>query len=78
MRKAIAASILAFSGTMISGVGISNADESPALGSFPTQTACLNEGTAHVANVSAQNRGPWGRFSCDQHNDGLWYLYVLS
>jgi hypothetical protein len=79
VRKIIAAGVLAFSGALTTGVGISNADRIPVQGSYVTQTACLNDGPSHGPNVNADHpRGPWVLFTCEQRNDGLWYLYLVN
>lgn len=75
MKKIIAAGILAFSGTVTTGVGISNADMIPVQGNYPTQTACLNDGTRF--GQVGDDRSSLPRYLCEQHNDGLWYLFLI-
>lgn len=78
MRKFIAAGVLAFSLAMTTGVGISNADRILVEGSYPTQTACLNDGPSHGPKVEPAHTWNWILFTCEQHNDGLWYLYLVN
>jgi hypothetical protein len=79
MRKIFAAAVLAFAGALTTGVGISNADRILVEGNYVTQTACLNDGPSHGPNVDAAHpRGPWVLFTCEQHNDGLWYMYLTN
>lgn len=78
MRNIVAAGFLAFCVAMTSGAGISNADQIPVGGSHETQTACLNEGTAHVPSVYLGRALTSIPFTCEQHNDGLWYLYLVG
>ena len=78
VRKIIAAGALAFSLAMTTGVGISNADQIPVEGNYPTQTACLNDGMRFGPSVDAQHVSHWMLYTCEQHNDGLWYLYLIK
>jgi hypothetical protein len=78
MRKIIAAGVLALSLAMTTGVGIGNADRIPVEGSYVTQTACLNDGTRFGPNVDAAHLQHWMLYTCEQHNDGLWYLYLIK
>lgn len=77
VRKIFAAGVLAFSGVMTTGVVISNADTIPVDGSYVTQTACLNDGTRFGQVGVGPDRRALPRFLCEQHNDGLWHLYLI-
>lgn len=44
MRKIIAAGVLAVTGLMTTGVGISNADRVQVEGNYATQAACMADG----------------------------------
>lgn len=74
MRKIIAAGVLAFAGLMTTGVGVSNADEILVEGNYSTQAACLVDGP----HTEVNHPGVWTHFSCVQHPDGLWYLYLSN
>ncbi len=74
VKKIIAAGVLAFSGLMTTGVGISSADEIQAGGNYATHAACL----ADRPHVEVDHPGVWTHFSCEQHADGLWYLYLSN
>jgi hypothetical protein len=78
VRNIIAAGVLAFSWTMTAGVGISSADRGPGEGSYVTQTACLNDGTRFGPTFDAYHVAHWMSYTCEQHNDGLWYLYLIK
>jgi hypothetical protein len=74
MRKTIAAGALAFSGLMTTGVGVSNAEEIQVEGNYATQAACEVDGP----HVEVNHPGTFTHFSCQQHADGLWYLYLSN
>ena len=74
MRKIIAAGVLAFCGLMTTGVGISNAEEIQVEGNYATEAACLVDGP----HVEVNHPGTFTHFSCQQHSDGLWYLYLSN
>jgi hypothetical protein len=74
MKKIIAAGVLALGGLMTTGVGISNADEIQVEGNYATEAGCLVDGP----HVEVTNGGNWTHFSCVQHSDGLWYLYLSN
>lgn len=70
----IAAGLLALGGLMTTGVGISVADEVQVEGNYATQAACTADGPA----VEVEHPGNFTHFSCEQHSDGLWYLYLSN
>jgi hypothetical protein len=74
VRKIIAAGVLALGGLMTTGVGISNADEIQVEGNYATEAGCQADGP----HVEVTNGGHWTHFSCVQHDDGLWYLYLSN
>ncbi len=74
MRKIIAAGVLAVTGLMTTGVGISNADRVQVEGNYATQAACMADGPV----VEVDHPGNFTHFSCEQHADGLWYLYLSN
>jgi len=74
MKKIIAAGVLALGGLMTTGVGVSSADEIQVEGNYSTEAACLVDGP----HVEVVNGGNWTHFSCVQHSDGLWYLYLSN
>jgi hypothetical protein len=74
VKKLIAAGALAFCGLMTTGVGISHADEIQVEGNYATEAACLVDGP----HVEVDHPGTWTHFSCVQHPDGLWYLYLSN
>lgn len=74
MKKLMAASVLALSGLMTTGVGVGNADEIQVDGNYSTEAACLVDGP----HVEVDHPGTWTHFSCVQHSDGLWYLYLSN
>ena len=74
MRKTVAAGVLAFCGLMTTGVGISNADEIQVEGNYATQAGCEVDGP----HVEVNHPGTFTHFSCVQHFDGLWYLYLSN
>jgi hypothetical protein len=74
MRKTVAAGVLAFCGLMTTGVGVSYADEIQVEGNYATQAACEIDGP----HVEVNHPGTFTHFSCAQHSDGLWYLYLSN
>jgi hypothetical protein len=74
MRKTVAAGVLAVCGLMTTGVGISNADEIQVEGNYATQAGCEVDGP----HVEVNHPGTFTHFSCVQHSDGLWYLYLSN
>jgi hypothetical protein len=74
VKRIIAPIVLALAGLVTTGVGTANADEIQVEGSYSTQAACMVDGP-HVEIVQG---GTWTHFSCVQHADGLWYLYLSN
>lgn len=74
MKKIIAAGILAFGGLMTAGMATGHADEIQVEGNYATRAACMADGPV----VEVDNPGTWTHFSCEQHADGLWYLYLSN
>jgi hypothetical protein len=74
LKKIIAAGVLAFCALMTTGVGVSNADEIQVEGNYATQAGCLVDGP----HVEVDHPGTWTHFSCVEHPDGLWYLYLSN
>jgi hypothetical protein len=74
MKRLVAAVLLAFGGLMTAGVGVSSADEIQVDGNYSTEAACLVDGP----HVEVDHPGTWTHFSCVQHSDGLWYLYLSN
>jgi hypothetical protein len=74
MKRFMTAGLLAFGGLMTAGVGVSNADEIQVEGNYSTEAACLVDGP----HVEVDHPGTWTHFSCVQHSDGLWYLYLSN
>jgi len=74
MKKLIAAGLLASGGLLTVGAGISAADEVQVEGNYATQAACMADGPV----VEVDHPGNFTHFSCEQHADGLWYLYLSN
>jgi hypothetical protein len=67
IKKIFAAGLLAVS------VGVASADSVLVEGNYATSAACQADGAAGGAVA-----GDWTHFSCDQHDDGLWYLTLSN
>ena len=49
-------------------------DPPPSVLWFDVDQACLTDGP----HVEVDHPGTWTHFSCEQHADGLWYLYLSN
>jgi hypothetical protein len=74
VKKIVAAGLLAFGGLMTTAVCNANADEIQVEGNYATLAACQADGPHVEVNVP----GNWTHYSCVQHSDGLWYLYLSN
>jgi hypothetical protein len=74
--KFVAAGLLAVAGSVLTGIGISNADTLQTEGSYPTHQACQDAGPGVKATTPPFN---WNNFWCvpDPRAAGHWRL-VLS
>jgi hypothetical protein len=76
MKKiAYAAGLVAAAGLMTGAMAVANADSVLVSGNYATQAACLADGPHVEVNTPGQT---WTHFSCDQHDDGLWYLSLYN
>lgn len=57
------------------GLGIASADTIQVEGNYATLAACQADGP-HVQ--IAENNGAYSHWSCDQGEDGLYYLYLST
>ncbi|OBJ13447.1 hypothetical protein [Mycobacterium colombiense] len=75
IKRFAAASLLAMTGLLTIGVGVSGAETIQTEGNYPTREACQNAGPG----VKATTPGSWNNFWCvpDRNVNGNWKL-VLS
>ena len=73
MKKILAVGLMASAGLMTAAVGVANADSVLVEGNYATAEACQADGAAGGAVA-----GDWTHFSCDLHDDGLWYLTLSN
>lgn len=63
----------AVAGLMSAGLGVANADVIQVEGSYSTLAACQVDGP----NVQiAENNGAYSQWSCQEGDDGLYYLFL--
>lgn len=65
----------AVAGLMALGTGVANADAIQVEGSYSTMAACETDGP-HVQ--IAENDGAYSQWSCQQGDDGLYYLFLSN
>ena len=75
MIRVLAAGLLTLGGLMAAPVGVANADEIQANGSYPTLSACQADGPYVEL---AHNDQLWTHWDCRQRGDGLYYLYLTN
>ncbi len=73
MKKILGAGLLVVGGLMTTALGVANADSVLVEGNYATAEACQADGAAGGAVA-----GDWTHFSCDKHDDGLWYLTLSN
>lgn len=75
IKRFAAATLLALTGLLTVGAGVSGADTIQTEGNYPTREACQNAGPG----VKATTPGSWNNFWCipDRNVNGNWKL-ILS
>jgi hypothetical protein len=73
MKMVFVAGLVITGGLMTAGVGIANADPTLVSGNYATSDGCQADGAA-----GGGIGGDFTHYSCDQHDDGLWYLTMLD
>ncbi len=71
--KIIVAAAAAAAGLMSLGLGVASADVVQVDGSYATMAACQADGP-HVQ--IAEDNGAYSQWSCQEGDDGLYYLYL--
>lgn len=75
MKKTMAAAALALGGLISAGAGVATADTIQVEGNYATMEACQIDGP----NVQiTENNGAYSQWSCQQGDDGLYYLFLSN
>lgn len=75
MKNTVAAAALVLAGLMSVGTGLANADTIQVEGNYATMEACQADGP-HVQIT--ENNGAYSQWSCEQGDDGLYYLFLST
>jgi hypothetical protein len=73
VKIVLAAGLAIAGGLLTAGVGTATAEPTPVPGNYATSDTCQAAGTA-----GGGIGGDFTRYSCDQHEDRLWYLTMLD
>lgn len=75
MKKTVVAAALALGGLISLGTGVATADTIQVEGNYSTMEACQVDGP----NVQiTENDGAYSQWSCQQGDDGLYYLFLSN
>lgn len=75
MKKIMAAAALTAGGLLSAGAGIAAADTIQVEGNYSTMEACQADGP-HVQIT--ENNGAYTQWSCQEGDDGLYYLFLSN
>lgn len=75
VKKTMVAAALTLGGLISAGAGIANADTIQVEGNYATMEACQIDGPQVQI---AENNGAYTQWSCQEGEDGLYYLFLSN